>query len=232
MKLDDLTIMYISASQMPKHWMDFQIGILLEAVGDTPIISITREPLDLGTNLLDTETPCYWNIYRQMLRAAEITETRYVAQAEDDVLYSNEHFREFRPNDNEVSYNRSRWSLFSWDPQYYCLRQRISNCTLIAPRDYLIDALEERITKWRGRPDPPDSKVGEVGRPDIDQRLEVSPRNKIEWWSTTPVIHLNHPTGSDVRQKTQWKRRGQLKAYDVPHWGKSTELVRRYLEHS
>jgi hypothetical protein len=227
--LEDITILYISASQLPEHWMQFQIATLLDAVGDTPIISMTRKPLDLGENYRDTEPMCYWNIYRQMYLAASHAKTPYVAQAEDDVLYSNEHFREYRPKDDEVAYNRSRWSLFSWDARFYCLRNRISNCTLVAPRLYLLDALKERLGKWKT--DPGDNIVGEVGRPDIDAKLGVSPRNKVEWWSTTPVVQLNHPSGSDIRQKTKWKSHGQLKAFDIPHWGKSSELVKRYTQH-
>lgn len=185
--------------------------------------------MNLGTNLIDTEKKCYFNIYMQILRGALLTKTPYVAMVEDDVLYSKEHFIQFRPKSTEVSYNRSRWSLFSWDP-IYCLRQRVSNCSLIAPTKLLIEALSERKAVW---PDgAPDKISGEVGRPIIDKRLRVTIRNKVEWYSTTPIIQLNHQSGSDVHARKKWKKHGQLKAYDIPHWGKATNIARIYNEYS
>jgi hypothetical protein len=140
--MQDLTVLYITASEMPEKWMEYQTGILLKAIGDTPIISVSRKPMDLGENILDVAPEkSYWNIYKQMLRAAWRAKTCYVAMVEDDVLYSKEHFLQFRPKRGEVSYNRSRWSLFVWEKNpIYCLRQRISNCSLIACRKVLIEA--------------------------------------------------------------------------------------------
>lgn len=224
--MDDLTVLYISASQMPKPWRDYQIEALKRAIGDTPIVSVTRKPLALGTNLIDRDEKSYWNIYMQMLRAAEVAETPYVAMAEDDTLYSPLHFTQFRPKPDEVSYNRARWSLFAWHP-IYCMRQRISNCSLIAPREYLVDALRERRDKWAGKT-PPGKIVGEVGRAVVDKRLRVSPRKCVEWWSDQPVIQLNHRTGTDEFAQRHWKKHGQIKAIDIPFWGKAADIAKVY----
>jgi hypothetical protein len=222
--MNDLTVLYVTANEMPDQWMDYQIDRLLEAVRTSAIISLSREPMDLGTNLLDPEeTKSYWNIYSQMLRGALLADTPFVAMAEDDVLYSREHFTEFRPPMDKVSYNRARWSLFSWDPMY-CLRQRVSNCSLIAPRELLIEALQEREDKYPNGND----YAGEVGRPIVERRLGVTRRQAVDWYSTVPVIQLNHPNGIDETQQRKWKKHGQIKAYDIPHWGKSMEIARIY----
>lgn len=229
---NDLTILYISASEMPEHWIKFQVDHLLKAVGDAPIISISRKPMDLGQNIIDAEPMCHWNIYMQMLNGALLAETPYVATAEDDTLYTKEHFTEFRPPADKVSYDRSRWSLFTWD-NMYCMRQRISNCSLIAPRELLIEALSERKAKW---PDGvPNKKCGEVGRAKVDHvRLGVTIRGCVEWYSRGPIVQLNHPTGSDtgdygvVNGRRMVKRHGQIRAYDIPHWGKATEIIKHY----
>jgi len=224
--MDDLTLLYISASRMPEKWVKFQLSKLSFAVGNTPIISVTRKPFNLGINLLDEEPRNLWNIYVQMLRASKLAKTKYVSMVEDDTLYSREHFMEFRPKDNEVSYNRSRWSLFSWDPApIYCMRQRVSNCSLIAPRDYLMDALEERVAKHPNGM----TYAGEVGRRKVDGRIGVSQRNMIEWYSTVPIIQLNHRTGSDAGGGPgRTKRHGQIKAFSIPYWGKAKEIVKYY----
>lgn len=227
----DLTILYISASCMPAHWTAYQLDHLLKAAQDSPIISVTRKPLSLGTNLLDTEPKSYWNIYMQLLRAAELATTPFVAMAEDDTLYTPEHFSDFRPPLDSVSYDHARWSLFTWDT-IYCMRQRLSNCSLIAPRLLLIEALRERAAKW---PDGcPDSLTGEVGRDKVDRRLGVSLRKCIEWYCHNPIVQLNHPTGTDVGSHTRSdgrhmvKKHGQMKAYDIPYWGKATDIIARY----
>ena len=224
--MDDLTILYISASQMPESWMTYQIKQLLIAIGDTPIISVSRKPLDLGQNLLDTENRCYWNIYMQMLRASKLAQTPYVAMVEDDTLYSHEHFADFRPHKNMVSYNRSRWSLLSWRAEkIYCMRQRVSNCSLIAPTELLIEALEERAKKHPNG----HNYVGEVGRKKVDRKLRVTERERVEWYSKVPIIQLNHRTGTDKGGGPgRRKPHGQIKAIDIPYWGTAEGVCNHY----
>lgn len=201
---------------------------LVDAIGDCPVISVSREPIEFGKCLIDTDPISYWNIYMQMLKAALISETKYVAIAEDDVLYTREHFREFRPPVDAVSYDRSRWSLFSWDP-IYCLRQRVSNCSIIAPRELLIEALIERQNKFpKGLPD---SEAGEVGRERVEKRIGVTVRKTVEWYCTNPIVQLNHPGGSDDRQKEQWKKHGEIKAIEIPYWGKAAQIAEIYNGH-
>lgn len=224
-RMSDLTILFITASEMPTRWSEFQLFTLIEASMGYPIVSVSRKPLELGTNLIDNEPKSYWNIYMQMLRAARMATTPFVAMAEDDTLYTKEHFKEFRPPTDSVSYDRSRWSLFSWDP-LFCLRQRISNCSLIAPRELLIEALSERAQRWPHG--GPEKWVGEVGRKNIELGLQVTSRNSVDWFCSNPIVQLNHPCGTDDRQKTRWKKHGQIKAIEIPHWGKATDIVRIY----
>lgn len=231
-KIQDLTIIYITANLVPERWQKFQIEILLEAIDKTSIISVSRKPLDLGYNIIDFEPKSYWNIYVQLNQAAKLATTDYIAIVEDDTLYTHEHFVGFRPKLDEVSYNRSRWSLFVWDP-LYCLRQRISNCSLIAARKYLIDALDEREKRW---PEGcSDHLVGEVGRPVIDRRMKVSARKMVEWYCRNPIVQFNHENGTDngdyglKNGKHLIKKHGQIQAYDIPYWGKAEELVKRFI---
>ena len=228
----DLTIIYLTVSAMPSKWLAFHMGHLLCAAHDRPMVVISKDQMELGrpnTEYLIQEGPYgYWNIYRQLCRGAKLAETKFVATAEDDVLYPPHHFREFRPPDNAVSYNRARWSLFTWDA-IYCLRQRICNCTLIAPRELLIEALEERMAKNPDGDAYLDQHVGEVGRPFVDRRLGVTRRKSVEWWSTVPVVQLCHPTGSEAASRNSFKRHGQLKAHDIPYWGSSKTIASEYL---
>jgi len=225
--MPDLTIIYITANEMPSRWQAYHIKHLLHAANEYPIITVSRKPLSIGENIIDAEPKSYWNIYMQMLRAARMAHTEYVAMAEDDVLYTREHFKQYRPKNDAVSYDRSRWSLFAWDA-IYCLRQRVSNCSLIAPRRYLIEALEERKQKHPGG--LLNSECGEVGRERIEKRIGVTIRKAEEWWCSNPIVQLNHPTGSEDLQKKKWKRHGQIKANRIPYWGEAERIVSYYAE--
>lgn len=229
-KLEDLTIIYITANLLPKEWVQFQMEHFAKASKGASIISVSRVPCSLGVNIIDdAPETSYWNIYHQLLRACIRAQTEYVATAEDDTLYSREHYTQFRPRADEVSYNRSRWSLFWWD-NIYSLKQRVSNCSLIAPRDYLISALEEREKKWPHG--APNNMTGEVGRSVIERRLRVKRRHMAEWYSTVPIIHLNHPYGSDDAAARGHKTHGQLKAFDIPYWGKAVDILKHLPTHA
>lgn len=222
--MPDLTIIYLTASLIPKKFANYQRKVLLEAAGDYPIISLSREPLDFGTNFLQIGPKCLDTIYRELLRGAKLAQTPYVAVAEDDTLYPREHFNFYRPDMDTFAYNQNRLALFTWGVPTYSWRNRKTNATLIAPRALLIEALEERFAKWPNG--IPENIVGEVGRPMVERNLKVTLRNSIEVFSEVSVIQINHDAGSDDRVRRHRKKLGPIKAFDVPFWGKAEEILK------
>ena len=221
----DLTILFITASEMPEEWEKYHRSVLEEAAGEFPIISVSRKPLDLGLNLLDTEPKSLSNIYRQMLRAAKLATTPYVAMAESDTLYHKDHFRFYRPKD-EFAYDQNRFALFTWGKPVFHWRNRLSNCSLIAPRDLLIEALEERFQKYPGG--TPHALTGELGRKRLDSQLGLTERKCTEVFANVSLIQINHENASEERQKNRRKSYGPIRAYDIPHWGKAKDLIKKY----
>lgn len=224
--MPDLTILYLTASLIPEHFAAYQRKVLLEAAGDYPIISLSREPLDFGVkNILQIGPKCLDTIYREMLRGAKLAETPYVAVAEDDTLYPKEHFSFYRPEKDTFAYNQNRLALFTWGTPTYSWRNRKTNATLIAPRELMIEALEDRFAKY---PEAiPENIVGELGRGMVERNLGVTLRNSIEVYSETSVIQVNHDAGSDDRARRHRKKLGPIKAYDIPHWGRAEDIVKR-----
>ena len=224
--MKDLTIIYLTASKIPEAFAEYQRKVLLEAIGDYPLISVSRKPLDFGKNILDNGEKGVDNIYRQMLRAAKVAETKYVAIAEDDALYNKEHFNFYRPEKDTFAYDQNRFALFTWGVPTYSWRNRKSNCSLIAPRKLMIEALEERFAKY---PESiPEKLVGELGRERIERNLGVTLRKSVEVFSEVSVIQINHEAGSECPQVKHKKRLGQIKAYDIPHWGRAEDLLKKY----
>ncbi len=224
--MNDITILYLTASEVPESFATYVRETLLKAVKDAPIISVSRKPLDFGINILDNGERSLSNIYYQMLRAAKIATTPYVAMAEDDTLYHESHFSFYRPPLDTFAYNQNRFALFTWDSSLYSWRNRKSNCSLIAPRELLIEALEERFTKWpQGTPE---NLSGELGRKMVEDGLGITRRKSVEVFGPVSVIQVNHDNASEKRQIKHRKAHGPIKAYDLYHWGHAKDLVLHY----
>lgn len=223
--MDDLTIIYLTNNNLGKRWVEFQLERLHEAIDGCPITSISREPMDLGQNLIQTEPPSCWNVYKQVLRGAYQADTEYVAIAEDDTLYTPKHFSEFRPAPDEIAYDASRWSLFAWqkDPMFSCVRKH-GNFTMIGPTKLVIEALKERMDVY-----PNGHKVcGEIGRPDVERKLNLTPRKLVEWWCTEPIVNVAHERGLSptyVGVPGLKRKPGPLKAFSIPYWGSAYTIV-------
>jgi len=224
--MEDLTILFLTVNKVPKAWAEYHKKVLLEAAGSYPIISISREPIELGTNLIQEEPISCSNVYRQMLRGAKLATTPYVAMAEDDTLYPREHFVFYRPPLDTFAYNRTLWALFTWRRPTYSWKTRKSNSTLIAPREALIKALEERFAKY---PDGiPPKWAGELGRDTIERRMGVTIQKSVEVFSKTPVVLFHHDYEMDLLAVKHRKRPFYIQAYDIPYWGKAEELVKNF----
>jgi hypothetical protein len=224
----DLTVIYLTASQISQKFAEFQRRTLMEAIGETPLISVSREPLQFGDiQLLDTEPRSLSNIYLQMLRAAKIATTPYIATAEDDTLYHRYHFEFHRPKSDIFAYDQNRFALFTWGEPMYHWRNRKSNCSLIAPRELLIEALEERFAKWPNG--TPHDITGEVGRNMVERNLGITIRKSEEVFCKVSLIQVNHEAASEERQRNHRKSYGPIRAYDVPHWGRAEDLLKKIL---
>jgi len=226
--MSDLTVLYLTANRMPQRWVDFHLEHLLAAVGDYPLITVSSKRMDLGvgeTNIIQDIPYGGWSTFCMWNRAAKLADTPFVAIAEDDSLYPREHFATFRPKMDEVAYNMARWTVMSWhDRPSFSLIRRLGGFTMICPRKLLIEALEEREAKY------PDGhyRPGEIGRPDSDRRMRVTPRKHVEWWSKTPVINLAHTVGVSptyIGVRGHRRKEGELKAFDVPYWGKAADIA-------
>jgi len=222
--MTDLTILYLTLNKLPEGWMAYHKKVLLEAVGDTPIITISKKPMDWGINILQTEPESLSNIYWQMLKAGKIATTPFVAIVEDDTLYSKEHFA-FR-DPTAFSYNMTHWSLFTWGEPTYSWRDRTGNYSMISSRQLMIDALEERFAKWPNG--TPKDITGELGRDRVNRNLGLSKRKLVEYFTTIGIVNFNHDYSEEEYQRTHVKRMGPLRAYDIPFWGKASELVKNF----
>lgn len=215
----------LTANRVPSGWAEYHKEKLLEAAGSSPIITISRKPLDWGINLIDNKPYHISNIYFQLLRGAKHAKTEFIAVAEDDTLYPKEHF-EYRPPKDVFAYNKNRFGLFTWGKPTYFWKDRISNSTLIAPRKLIIEALEERFAKYpKGTPE---RYTGEIGRSNIEGKLGLTRRKTIWFETEISVVRIDHEFGVDRLARTHRKGMGILRAYDIPYWGRAEDVIKHF----
>lgn len=234
----DLTIIYYTSNWLDIHnpyFLENTQKQLIKAADGLPIISVSQKPTNFGKNIcLGDIGRSHLNLYWQILTGAKAAKTKYVAMAEDDVLYSRENFHTHRPEADKFAYNMSRWSIYTWvkPPIFSFKANRMVVNSLIAKRDMLVDAMEERFAKAREliaqgqKEEDINHHWGDPGR--YESLLGVTPRETEEFWSSVPNVVFSHPEAIGYAVLGTRKKPGDLKAIEIPFWGKATDIVKLY----
>lgn len=232
--MNDLTIIYTTANKIPVGFAVKMQEYLLDAIGGMPIITVAKE-LDgllprLKEEVLLFATPSsHINIYRETLEGVRKAKTKYVAIAEDDVLYSREHFL-YRPKKQAFAYNANAWSIYTWvQPAVFSYKgMRRNHCYLICERGLYIETLEERFNKYRGITDDqiPLHTFAEPGR--YEGNLGLTIRETEIFDVNPPNIMFSHETGLSFAGLGKRKRLGAVRATEIPHWGRAEDILKLY----
>lgn len=224
--MNDITIIMLTPNRLPKNWAKYHRQVLTEAIGNTPIITVSKEPMDWGINLLQTEYG-YPNIYKQMLRAAKLATTKYIGMADDDTLYPRQHF-EFRPPTDGFYYNHNRWCLPTWGKSkkdiLYFHKPRSGNVCMIAIRELVIKAMEARIA---ANPQLPGLFTKELGN--SQRMMRYDEIQSQPFYTTEPVVQLVHDLSADEAAQKHKKAIWPVRAYDIPVWGKAKDVLKKFV---
>ncbi len=229
----DITAIFLTQNEVPEKWAEFHMKVLRESLAGAPLIILSRKPYPKEPNtinVLQDKPKSLSNIYWQLLRGAKMAETDYIAVVEDDTLYPPEHFLQ-RPKKDKIGYNMNHWSLFTWITSHhphpiYSWRNRRGNYSMLSYRKLVIEALEERFKKF---PDgTPEKITGEIGRPMVEHNMGITVRDVQEFETTQSIINFNHSNASDDLQIRQRKSLGEIRAYDIPYWGRAEELTKKW----
>lgn len=233
--MDDLTIIYYTANQNSDYFMANTQKYLLEAVGNTPIISISFKPTILGDNCtnycIGEQKRSNYMIYKQVLMGVQKAKTKYVAMAEDDMLYHPSHFVYRPPSDDIFSYNVNKWSIFSWiNPPFFSFRVRKLMNSLIVSRDSLLRNLEQRYNKYpeleKIPPDIYQHYWGEPGR--FENHLGITPIKCEEFMSESPNIMFSTSEALGYLGLGNRKAHGPKRSFFVNPWGTAQEVFNLY----
>ncbi len=250
---NDLSIIYYSSNYLETKHPEFVRKTrenLLKVKGDIPLISVSQRPMDFGENVCVGEIGrSHFNIYRQILEGCKRAKTKWVAMAEDDILYSDSHFHPFlfikHPKDDTFYYDMNKVSMFTWTrPQIFSYRSKRQVVNhLIAPREMLIDALTERFARLKVLVDQMGIEHPEIEHPELriqkywgdpgryEDLLGVTVRKTDTFYAWRPSIVFSHEFayGYEMNQGKK-KKHGDLRIVELADWGRADKIYHDYYE--
>lgn len=213
----DLTVVFYTANYISKKFAENTYKQLLKAKGDYPIIKISQS--------IDTPRS-HINIYKQALNGVKQAKTKYIALAEDDVLYHKDHFS-YRPHDGYFAYNINTWLIYTWvNPAIFSYKGRRNLCQLICERDLFINAIEERFNHFPNEDEIPIQNFSEPGK--YESKLGVRPQKSETFYSDMPNIIFSHESGLSYYGLGKRKKLGELKSIEIPYWGRAEVIKKLY----
>lgn len=243
----NLSVVYYTSNVLDRenpYFLENTKKYLLKAIDDLPLIIVSQKPTLFGDHSINI---CmgdigrsHLNCYRQILEGCRASKTKYVALTEDDILYSYDHFHTALPNPNKFLFDMSKWSIFTWtDPPLFSFRnnRRVVN-SMIAERDFLIEALEERFSrvevlmreyKERGIKNPEEKIIKYFGDPGrYEEYLGVTVRGVEEYYTTYPNIVFTHEYAFGYLSRGTHKKLGDIRAIEIPFWGSASDVLKLF----
>ena len=219
--MNDATILFYTANQPNRPFVEYVCEHLIQTAGRIPILSISQKPMQLGTNICVGDIGCsIYNVYKQVWIGAQAAMTDYVICCEDDTLYPVEHFA-YRPPSGAFGYNINRYWLES--KGLYWLRARIVLGACIVERNLMVEALSERFRRY---PVDGDQRVMWWEPGHKDDKAGWTPQTMITFNTDIPIVSFNHRGSLGGR-----RRRESTNAVldTLPMWGNGKELLNRLL---
>lgn len=205
MDLNDRTIVYYSACTESPIFEQRIIDDLKKKAGGIPIVSVTRKPINLGTNICVGEQPVsYTSEWKQLLIGLKAAKTKFCIAAEADCVYPPEYFT-FTPKKENMMYNYNNiWMVWKRHNGFY---KKYGYCegAQMCGREYWIERLEPLLPKeWIVFPRPIENMlVKEI----FSTRME---------WTGDPI--LSFKTGDGVSSRTTYDNKTKIQ--ELSPWGK------------
>lgn len=227
---DDLTVVYYTANVIPDSFSDDVLEQLMIVTDDYPKMIVSHKPMNWDTENIVVDLPIHHlSIYRQALIGAKAAKTKFIALAEDDVLYSSEHFKH-RSSPGKFAYNMNAWNMYTWEKEPMFTQKlggRKNLNGLICERDLFIEAMEERFAKH-----PDDSKVNlglwaEPGK--YERQLGVTIRETEVFATNPPNIVFSHEAELSFGNLGTRKKVGEIRATEIPYWGTAEKIRSIYV---
>lgn len=185
---------------------------LVKKAGGIPIISVSRKPIDLGTNICIGEQPVsYTNEWRQLLIGLKAAKTKYCITAEADCLYPEDYFAFTPPVDDMMYYYENLWMVWKHKNGFW---KKTGHCegAEICGREYWISRLEPLFGEGLGTNWEPFTRAQEN---EVVRKFFPTEGT----FTGNPVISFK--TRDGVSYKTTFINN---KLKELPYWGGISEV--------
>ena len=208
------TIVYYTDHHIDADLMRACQKNLLKVAGPIPIISVSQQPMNFGTNINVGEKPrSNRSIYEQILAGVTAAEPGSVIYlCEHDVAYSPSHFAHVPEVKGRIEYNQNRYYWAPGQNEYLIAKGKWPLSQLVAYREYLLKQVRKALEQ--------EAPTSELYRGARTHRYE----------SERPNVDIRH--GKNFSQNGQWKRdyyRGvsELTVRNIGHWGSPGHMLKK-----
>lgn len=242
------TIIHITDNSLAPEIAELCRRVLVREAGEIPIISVSQKPIELGVNICVGEIGRNWiSLYRQLITGARAAETEWVVICEHDCLYTHEHLA-YQPEDAGVFWYNHHCFLVQWggnhpelNGMYSYWPRRLALSQLICHKDLLIESVEERlaILERGGKMDREFLGCGEPGV--VSERAMAKAARaaasgkpiQLQRYLDDYLRKYEHKTfgtklpNLDIRHGTNFTgpKRGKMRRYELPYWGRFEEVI-------
>lgn len=213
----DRTIIYYSACTENPVFEQMIRDNLVKVAGDIPIISVTRKPIDLGTNIcIGEKSVSYTNEWRQLLIGLKAAKTKFCMTAEADCLYPPSYFNFTPPVDDLMHYYDNLWLVWRRHNGYW---KKTGHCegAEMCGREYWISRLEATLKEYAGEGWEPVPRG-------IENKIVKSFFPTEGLFTGDPIVTFK--TGDGVSSRSTFINE---KIFEIPYWGHITPLKEKYL---
>ena len=237
----DLTILYLTDNALDPWLAGRCRELLLKAADGLPIVSVSQKPLSFGENVCVGEIGrSGLSMDKQTLAGLSRIKTKWVAFAEHDCIYSQEHFKWTPPDDENFFYNDSVWLCQyrnplhpQWDGMYSYVKGRRVQSQLICATDLLLSATQEKVgilgsPEWIGRNGA--RAIGEPGAADFARTMRLAKYRSLRPVRVALKRYVTEHSARDFRtaipnidvrhgDNFTGQRRGKRRTFELEPWG-------------
>jgi len=222
--MTDITAIYYT-SNVEVPVFEKRIGeALVESAGDTPIISVSHKPMNLGNNVCVGDVGVSsQNGYMQMLIGLEMATTKWACLAVADSAYPPEYFQ-FRPPREDTFYiAKPLWVFFAQrgKARKFVNKPRGSELAMVCSRRLLIERIRTILKPIGGSWGPHGS--GDKSWPYLIYDEAV---RKDRFQLDSPCITVK--TDNQMHRRTPHRKSSATN--EIPYWGTVEQFVERFFK--
>jgi hypothetical protein len=216
------TVVYYTCNAENAVFEERAVRALVDAAGDTPIISVSQKPMKLGNNICVGDVGrSSQNHYVQLLIGLETATTKWICAAEADSLYVPEYFQFQPPRDDTFYLAKPLWVFFKQRgyAKQFANKPNGSELAMVCSRRLLIERIRTILEPIGGSWGP--HGTGEACWPYLIDKSAI----KLErFYLDNPCITVK----TDNQMHPRTPHRPGTRTRKIPYWGTSDQFLDRF----